>query len=183
MTRALLILLVLAVSIWAVGCEQAAPQPLPASTEVRAKRVAYSGAPPVIPHSPISGKCTTCHSRTGVAAPGVGSGFAPANPHLSTAGLGEHSRCKQCHVFARTDRLFAENEFEGLQRATSGKRAYQGAPPVMPHHFFMREDCVSCHNGPAARPEIRCTHPERTRCLQCHLKIGSPEGPQLAEAI
>ena len=29
-------------------------------------------------------------------------------------------------------------------------------------------DCLARHAGPSARQEIRCTHPDRTNCLQCH---------------
>ena len=44
------------------------------------------------------------------------------------------------------------------------------APPVMPHSAFMRENCLACHSGPAAREEIRTPHPERPRCGQCHVQ-------------
>ncbi len=44
------------------------------------------------------------------------------------------------------------------------------APPVIPHQLLMRENCAACHTGPAAREEIRCTHPERVRCAQCHVE-------------
>jgi hypothetical protein len=37
----------------------------------------------------------------------------------------------------------------------------------------MRENCAACHTGPAAREEIRTTHPERIRCRQCHVPVGS----------
>jgi cytochrome c-type protein NapB len=35
----------------------------------------------------------------------------------------------------------------------------------------MRENCAACHAGPAAREEIRTSHPERTRCRQCHVEV------------
>jgi hypothetical protein len=38
----------------------------------------------------------------------------------------------------------------------------------------MREDCAACHESVAGRPEIRCTHPERVNCRQCHV-------PQVAD--
>ena len=31
------------------------------------------------------------------------------------------------------------------------------------------QNCLSCHTGPGSREEIRTTHPERTRCMQCHV--------------
>ena len=35
----------------------------------------------------------------------------------------------------------------------------------------MRENCAACHDGPGAREEIRTSHPERTRCRQCHVPV------------
>jgi cytochrome c-type protein NapB len=37
----------------------------------------------------------------------------------------------------------------------------------------MRENCTACHDGPAAREEIRTPHPERVRCRQCHLTVAT----------
>ncbi len=82
------------------------------------------------------------------------------------------SRCRQCHIFAATDGSFVGNEFSGLrQDLRRGSRLNSVAPPTIPHKIFMRENCAACHSGPAAREEIRTTHPERTRCLQCHLQV------------
>jgi len=135
----------------------------------RAERRAYDGAPPVIPHPRLGASCTQCHNETGKRVPERG--FAPANPHHETAGLGDTANCRQCHVFRRTDELFAETDFSGLpQKFTGGDRLYPGAPPVIPHRVFMRENCNACHSGPAARPEIRCTHPQRNNCRQCHVQ-------------
>ncbi len=144
------------------------PAPLSAF-EVRAQRRAYDGAPPVIPHPPLGGACTTCHTSQAREVPGVG--VAPPNPHLHTEGLSEASRCRQCHVFAMRKDEFVSNEFAGLaQRPRHGERLFAQAPPIIPHHLFMREDCTSCHAGPTAREEIRCSHAERARCLQCHAR-------------
>jgi cytochrome c-type protein NapB len=100
----------------------------------------------------------------------AGVGFAPPSPHDSTAGMSTLSRCTQCHVFATTKDVFATNNFRGVQQdMRRGSRLYPHAPPVMPHAVFMRENCTSCHAGLAAREEIRCTHPDRVRCQQCHV--------------
>jgi cytochrome c-type protein NapB len=140
--------------------------------QVRAARRAYDGAPPVIPHAPLGGACTDCHTATGRELPGLG--IAPANPHLRTPGLSAASRCQQCHVFRTSDDLFTASAFEGLpQKPRHGPRLYADAPPVIPHHVFMREDCNACHSGQDARPQIRCSHPERARCLQCHARNSS----------
>jgi cytochrome c-type protein NapB len=152
----------------------------PASLAVRAERRAFRGAPPVIPHPPLTGTCVTCHTpEGGKITPGIG--VAPANPHTKTQGIGAAARCRQCHVFRQTEKVFVDSEFAGLRRdGVRGERAHALAPPMMPHSFFMREDCLACHGGGGARPEIRCTHPERARCAQCH--VGVVEGGEF-EAV
>ena len=135
---------------------------------VRAQRRAYDGAPPVIAHDNFKIDCLACHHQQGVHVPPHG--FAPPSPHGQTQGLSAISRCQQCHVFSLTDQVFVTNSFDGLrQDLRRGKRLNDLAPPVLPHPIFMRENCLACHSGPATREEIRCTHPERTRCTQCHL--------------
>ena len=61
--------------------------------------------------------------------------------------------------------------FEGYEVLIAGDRATAGAPPRIPHRLLMRENCVACHDGPAAREEIRTDHPERDRCRQCHVPV------------
>jgi hypothetical protein len=143
--------------------------------QVRAARRAFDGAPPVIPHPALGGACTNCHSTSARELPGVG--IAPPNPHLHTPGLGAGSRCEQCHVWQKTAEVFVASTFQGLRQAPRrGDRLFAHAPPVMPHHLFLREDCLACHAGPAARQEILCTHPERARCQQCHAGALPGEG-------
>lgn len=139
-----------------------------AATE-RALRRGYDGAPPVIPHEDFGSTCTDCHNKEGVSVPGIG--FSPPSPHEATAGMSAISRCRQCHVFRQTETVFVESRFVGLhQDLRHGRRLNPEAPPVMPHPVFMRENCLACHSGPAAREEIRTTHPERARCRQCHVE-------------
>lgn len=143
------------------------PAAVKSTAAARAARRAYDGAPPVIPHAPFQMTCTECHNARGIAVPGVG--FAPPAPHGATPGLSLESRCVQCHVFRSTDAVLVESDFAGLAAAaTRGERLYDGAPPTVPHAHFLREDCLACHAGAAAREEIRCSHPERARCVQCH---------------
>lgn len=138
------------------------------SATVRAARRAYDGAPPVIPHAPIGADCVACHDARGMAVPELG--FAPPSPHVDTPGIGPTSRCVQCHVQRASDELFVPSSFLGLaQDLRRAARATPGAPPVLPHGTFLRENCAACHAGPAAREEVRCTHPERVRCTQCHV--------------
>jgi len=141
---------------------------------LRAQRRLFDGAPPVIPHVDFGSTCTTCHNETGMAVPNVG--FAPPMPHVATKGMSAISNCRQCHVEQRADEPFRETNFVGLrQDLRRGKRLFEGAPPVLPHPIFMRENCLACHTGPAAREEIRCDHPERARCTQCHLERHTTE--------
>ncbi len=139
------------------------------AAKVRSERRLYDGAPPTVPHEDMGADCTGCHTIEGTAVEGLG--FAPPAPHVLTDGLSNTARCQQCHVFKTTDEVFVESSFSGLvQDLRHGHKLNQLAPPVMPHKSFMRENCISCHSGPAAREEIRTPHPERTRCRQCHVE-------------
>lgn len=156
------------------GCAPPEQEPVPGRSDaaksvpvVRAERRAYDGAPPTIPHQAQGADCPTCHTRVGVAVEGLG--FAPASPHEQTVGLGMSSRCRQCHVPATTNDVWVESEFLGEpQNLEPGPRMYALAPPTIPHPTFMRENCLACHDGAAAREAIRTSHPERTACRQCH---------------
>lgn len=132
----------------------------------RAERRAYDGAPPTIPHAVEqrgAPTCLACHEHGAR----IGDRVARAMSHEL------HTSCVQCHVVAadprpvpRVDRA-VPNDFVGLASSGAGPRAWQGAPPQMPHGTAMRENCISCH-GPAGHPGLRTTHPERDNCLQCH---------------
>ncbi len=147
---------------------------LKSSAEVRGARRLYDGAPPTIPHMDFGADCAACHDSRGISVEGIG--FAPPSPHGGTPEAGSTIRCRQCHVFVRTDELFVESTFDGLpQGLRLGGRPYPGAPPTIPHRILMRENCVACHTGPAAREEIRTSHPERVRCRQCHVPVTTRE--------
>ena len=143
---------------------------LKSTPEIRAARRAYDGAPPAIPHENFGIECTSCHNAEGMDLAEIG--FAPPMPHEETQGMSALSRCRQCHVFTETQEVFVKNEFVGLrQDLRKGKRLNPLAPPTLPHKTFMRENCIACHSGPAAREEIRTSHPERIRCRQCHVAV------------
>ena len=135
----------------------------------RAERRLFDGAPPVIPHAETGMACVACHNQEGMAVTGLG--YAPPSPHAQTPGLSAISYCRQCHVAAGTAGLLVSNRFAGLrQDLRRGQRLHGLAPPVIPHQILMRENCRACHTGPAAREEIRTSHPERIQCQQCHVE-------------
>lgn len=131
----------------------------------RARNRAYDGAPPTIPH-PVEARsataCLACH----------GEGLKVGDRVASRISHAHLSNCTQCHVEQSPSGPFARpevpgNEFVGVYRAGPGERASPGAPPTIPHHTWMRENCASCH-GPVGRAGTRTTHPWLTNCTQCH---------------
>jgi len=128
---------------------------------------AYPGAPPSIPHPLISEKgiggkaCLQCHQSGGYVE--QFKAFAPVVPHP------EMLNCKQCHVPQNTNNLFKNTNWEKMKAPALHQVAMEGAPPVIPHDLDMRNNCLSCHAGPAAPVEIRVSHPERVNCRQCHV--------------
>lgn len=124
----------------------------------------------MIPHELFGIDCVECHVRRSVEIEGYG--YSPTMPHAEG---GRFAACKQCHVTVNTDQIFVASIFEPLEQdMRAGHREHPGAPPVVPHKLFMRENCLACHLGPGAREAIRTSHPERERCLQCHVGASSP---------
>lgn len=144
------------------------PGAVKTAADARAKRRLFDGAPPVVPHQDFQIDCAGCHDARGMDVAGVG--FAPPSPHRDTSGMSAISRCVQCHVFAGDAEPLVANAFVGMrQDLRRGARLNALAPPTIPHKTFMRENCLACHSGPAAREEVRTDHPERVRCRQCHV--------------
>ena len=89
----------------------------------------------------------------------------------------EYQRRKRQSIASRKPiaaSLFVESSFVPLrQDLRFGGRLYDGAPPTIPHKILMRENCAACHTGPGARTEILTSHPERTRCRQCHVPVST----------
>lgn len=124
----------------------------------RARNRAYDGAPPTIPHpvpTQSAAGCLACH----------GEGLKVGDRVASKMSHAMMSNCTQCHV--EQSPVPAETSFVGVYRAGPGGRASPGAPPTIPHHTWMRENCTSCH-GLVTRPGTRTTHPWLTNCTQCH---------------
>jgi cytochrome c-type protein NapB len=119
----------------------------------------------------------------------IGDKIAPAMSHAPLVS------CRQCHTVAQTplvltqvprdtdatERPPRENEFVPLAFGGSGSRAWEGAPPAIPHPTWMRENCGSCH-GVSGALGIRSTHPERQNCNQCHALTASyDQRPRVAD--
>lgn len=130
-------------------------------------RRAYAGAPPAIPHKLLDGAtfggkaCNQCHLDGGWAE--QFQAYTPVTPHP------EYANCLQCHVESEHKGTFRASGFTGAAPPPVKQAALVGAPPLIPHGLHMRTNCVACHAGPAAVPELRTTHPERANCRQCHV--------------
>lgn len=70
----------------------------------------------------------------------------------------------------------ASPEAEARARTRHARRAYDGAPPVVPHAVAAlgREECLACHQEGLDLGDEglapRTPHPERVVCLQCHVE-------------
>lgn len=140
----------------------------PAALQSRREKRAFEGAPPPIPHPVSAGgasECLACHENGFQ----LGGRVARPMPHAELAS------CTQCHVATRTavtktapsSAAQAPNRFAAAGSPSHGERAYRGAPPVIPHSTWMREECLACH-GPAGAAGLHTRHPERQSCTQCH---------------
>lgn len=134
----------------------------------RARRRAYEGAPPTIPHAVrqnSASECMACH----------GEGLRLGRRYAQTLPHDNFTSCTQCHVSesppmpgsAGPDPRAVGNSFVGLQAPRQAERASPVAPPQIPHQTFMRENCMSCH-GPLGANALRTSHPSRQSCTQCH---------------
>ena len=137
------------------------------SASVRTPLRAYYTAPPVIPHpvtSSNNNECKVCHAKSMTIA---GRTTIPT-PHL------EMSNCQQCHVGTQQFNQNYEyaaliNSWTGTKEPRKGTRAYEGAPPTIPHRMFLRDNCTGCHQPNHPNPAVRFDHPLRTNCQQCHV--------------
>lgn len=159
---------------------------------------AYPGAPPQIPHPLTADEfrtdaCKTCHERGGFSL--RFSAYVPLTPHPergiclqchvgvdSVIGApapdpNPNARCPQCHGLSggppRADArvTWPTTVWLQLPRLTPDRD-----PPPIPHDLQFRENCLTCHAGPAAVAEIRTTHPERANCRQCHVALDPVAG-------
>mgnify|MGYP001190301421 CR=1 FL=1 len=159
---------------------------------------AYPGAPPRIPH-PLTGEefrtdaCRTCHERGGYSRRFAA--YVPVTPHpergiclqchvgvdsvmgVADAGADPNSRCPLCHgPSGGAPRADATLTWPTTIWPTLSPKTPDRAPPPIPHDLQFRENCLTCHAGPAAVAEIRTAHPDRASCRQCHVALDSEAG-------
>ncbi len=75
-------------------------------------------------------------------------------------------------------------ELTRLIATRAERRAYNGAPPTVPHPIDQSASfsCLACHGQPTrigARDVPQLSHPAYTNCIQCHAPQHGP-GPDLA---
>jgi nitrate reductase (cytochrome), electron transfer subunit len=80
-------------------------------------------------------------------------------------------------LFAPVVQTPADREAARARRAT--RRAYDGAPPVIPHPIdqLATTACLSCHEHGAVvstRTAPRMSHEPRANCVQCHVTADDP---------
>jgi cytochrome c-type protein NapB len=139
--------------------------------QLRSLNRAFNGAPPTVPH-PIEQttveSCLACH----------GEGLKSETLRASKMSHQFLANCTQCHVESNSLHLpasaFVGTTFVGLPAPLGGPKAYDGAPPQIPHTTWMRVDCMSCH-GLNGVQGIRTTHPWRQNCQQCHAPSAESE--------
>jgi len=153
----------------------------------------YEGAPPRIPHPLAADEfrtdaCRTCHERGGYSV--RFSAYVPLTPHpergiclqchvgidsvMGTAdpSANPNSRCPLCHgPSGGRPRAEASATWPTTVWPTLSPEAADGSPPPIPHDLQYRQNCLTCHAGPAAVAEIRTKHPERANCRQCHVVL------------
>jgi len=134
----------------------------------------YPGAPPRIPHpveasfSESAPDCLSCHEKGGFSP--EHNAFIPVTPHP------QEESCRQCHVVLPEEQtVFVEHDWESIPTPRLGVSAMGGSPPLIPHTLQLRENCISCHTGPAAVVEIRVDHAARGNCRQCHVPLVQSE--------
>jgi len=156
---------------------------------------AFPGAPPRIPHGLTADEfrtdgCRTCHQRGGFSV--RFSAYVPVTPHpergictqchlgvdsvmgMVVADADPNARCPMCHsIGGGKVREGVSLTWETTVWPPVVKASRGDPPPPIPHGLQFRENCLTCHAGPAAVAELRTPHPERVACRQCHLAPSS----------
>ncbi len=80
----------------------------------------------------------------------------------------------------------ASNEREAAIKARAERRAYDGAPPTIPHEIdqMSTEDCFDCHESGEEVDDVIAPimpHAYYTNCTQCHISTAPREGVAVPE--
>ena len=165
---------------------------------------AFPGAPPRIPHNLSADEfrtdaCRTCHQRGGFSV--RFSAYVPVTPHPErgiclqchvgvdsvigalTPSADPNARCPMCHGSSGTVRPEASLTWETTVWPRLPALIRDQDPPPIPHDLRFRENCLTCHAGPAAVAELRTRHPDRAGCRQCHLVLDPEAGAFTREPL
>jgi cytochrome c-type protein NapB len=158
----------------------------------------FPGAPPRIPHPLTADEfrtvaCKTCHERGGYSV--RFQAYVPVTPHpergiclqchvgvdsvmgLEAPNPDPNARCHLCHgAGGGRPRAEASVTWPTTVWPTLPPISPDSSPPAIPHDLEYRQNCLTCHAGPAAVSEIRTKHPERANCRQCHLVLDPAAG-------
>ncbi len=134
-----------------------------------------------------------------IVAPAQSAGLAPSYGELRSLRRGVNARMYEgavdALVPAETPAFAPEPQSEADRlravAARAARRAYDGAPPTIPHSIDQQAtpDCLSCHERGAkiaGKSAPRPSHPRYDSCTQCHVvsndpRPGSAPVPALAE--
>ncbi|MDH4028506.1 MAG: nitrate reductase cytochrome c-type subunit [Nitrospirota bacterium] len=57
---------------------------------------------------------------------------------------------------------------EAGTKGTTAPRAFEGAPPLVPHDVEVDMSCLDCHRN-GENDAVITSHPDRFNCVQCHI--------------
>lgn len=101
-------------------------------------------------------------------------GYTELHKHPLGPNTGFHSRLSQLKSTGTQSGEMDTNDSYALRLRREGRRAYDGAPPTVPHPIDQHtaKSCMQCHAestriGDVVAPAI--SHPQYTSCIQCHV--------------
>jgi cytochrome c-type protein NapB len=137
----------------------------------------------------LRGVRETDHGAASVSSAPVVHAYAPAPGYadLRTTQRGPNARLYETAVPALSRDLPAlgtevrqtDEERAAALALRATRRAYDGAPPTIPHDVGQRDEppCLACHeNGAriAGKTATRMSHERHDNCLQCHVVMNDP---------
>jgi nitrate reductase (cytochrome), electron transfer subunit len=82
-------------------------------------------------------------------------------------------------AFSRETTPLSADELSALLTKREARRAYNGAPPTVPHPIDQHDSasCMACHGRPTRIGNMdvpQLSHPIYTNCIQCHAPAAGP---------